>query len=390
MLRLRDLVVLISCALCVWGALCVRAVHVARAQAGDPARARSEPLDALVRLSVPQDEALFGRLRGQSSDLPVRLREVSSGPLEPALHEQLAAARALAEPMAARVVIWTVRSALQLTVVVADLSLGRVLVRELKRSESERDRSAQEEAAALVVRSALKATLAGEPLGAEERELVPEPEPPAAPLPAPPATSPPPVSTPPREVGEAPAAREPKVAWGALLALGMLGSADGATSPASLGLAARVALTRARLELGLRADFGLRASVSAPFARVQLAQHRAGAYVGYSPLQREQLRLSVAATLGANLFTTRVRSEDARVFTAETARSVVPALGAGCLLTYLPRWTRGHAGLAVSAFFEAFPRRLQLGYDKSSTDFVRVARLWPVQPVVALELVLRY
>lgn len=374
-LRLRDLVVLVSCALCVWGALCVRTVSVARA----------ETLDALVRRADPQDEALLGRLRGQSSDLPVRLREVRAGPLEPALHAQLAAARALAEPLGARVVIWAARAGQKLTVVVADLSLGRLLVRELWRKDSERDRSAQEEAAALVVRSALKATLAGEPLGAEERELVPEPTPePVAestpePAPAAPVIAPPPLRAP----SKATPASETR--WGALLALGALGSADGASSPGSLGIAARTAVSRARFELGLRGDFGLSAKVDAPFARVRLSQHRAGAYVGYSPLSAAQLRFTVAATLGAHLFTTRVRSEDPR-FVADTQHSILAGLGAGCLLTYLPRWARGHAGLAASAYFEAFPRRLKLGYAANG-GFVPVARLWPVQPVIALELV---
>ncbi|MDB4990422.1 MAG: hypothetical protein JWN04_5600 [Myxococcaceae bacterium] len=349
---------------------------------------RADALNALVRLSDAADQSLFRRIRGQTSDLTVTLQRELSVPLEASLRAQLATARALAQTHGARVVLWAMRSPHQLTLVVADLALDRVLVRQLPAGDGERDRSAQEEAAALVVRGALRASLAGEPLGRAEQELAPspriqlEPSPAAAPelVPRTRLTPGSPRLTEPREP-----ARGPSLSGS--FAAGMLAGYDGATKRGNYGLALHTALQRARLELGLRGSLGLAAAVQSSFADVQLSQHRAAVYAGWLPVQRRELQLTLAASAGACVFSTRVRS-DAPLFRGQSEHGVLATLGAGALLVYLPRALHGRAGLAWSAFGEVFPERLSLG-SQSGASFVRLAHAWPVQPVLTMELLVR-
>ncbi len=140
-------------------ALCLLASPAVRGAPTDP------PIAALVRVAGPKDRQLFERVRGQMSDLRVRLSASETGPLEPTFAEQLALGRARATSAGAQLVVWFARHATRLEVVVADLRADRVLVRSIERGAQQLDKSAQEEAAALVVRSAVKASLLGEALG---------------------------------------------------------------------------------------------------------------------------------------------------------------------------------------------------------------------------------
>jgi len=341
---------------------------------------RADGLRGLVRLAAPDDRALFERVRGQASDLAVSLAAEPTGALEPSLREQLATARALAGKRQARVVIWATRTPDKVEIVVADLQLDRVLVRELEAARGPEDRSAQDEAAALVVRSALKASLAGEALGSSPKELLPVDPPP--PLPEPPPEPPAPAHP---EPPAAPGQRSAR--W--LLALGALGGADGASRGGRYALTARAGYRGPRLELGLRGGVGLRADVGTSLARLGLAQHLAEAYVGAALVAREELRLSLLAGAGARVFSLHAESV-ADSFEASSDRKVLVALSALASFTWLPGWARwegGRAGVALSAGVDVFPVAPELGY-LNEEGFVGVERLWQVQPVGAVEVLL--
>lgn len=361
------------------GSICLLWVSVQRVHA--------EPLRTVVRLADSADRLLLERIRGQTSDLDVRLLSVEQSPLEPLFTDQLATARALAEERAADVAIWFVRANQALSLIVADLRVERVLVRALAGGEGTLALSAQDEAGALVVRSALKASLSGAALGAPEHEVVAEstagsvpPAPP--PPPSPPAPPPPP---PPRPVQGPRAAPVERPAWRLRVGLGAEAAFEQARPHGGVGLAARLGVARDRLELGARGGFGLRTTIEIPtsLARLSLAQHRVAGYAGLSVLARETVRLVLAVNAGAQWLTTRVRAEDAS-FRERDGRVAVAALGGDMMLMLLPRWTAG-GGLLLRVGFEAHPQGVVLGYEDAG--FVRLRRLWPVQPVVGLELV---
>ena len=344
-------------------------------------RARAEPLRALVRVADASDSALVERVRGQTSDLDVRLERVDNAPLEPSFGEQLNVARFEAEGVQASVVVWFVRRPPALEVVVADLRADRVLVREIGGGEGALARSAQEEAAALVVRSAFKASLLGAALGEPEDVLVAEAREPAPPPPPPRPAPPPPVVAPP---APEPPRRAPLAVR---LGLGAEGGFERARPNAYVGLAGRLALARDRWEVGVRGGFGLPSSVrlQSDVARLSLAQHRVSAYAGYVPWLRDTVRVVLGASAGMHLFRTRITPEDAR-FREREQRQAVAALGADVTLLVLPRFTAGRLGIALRVGGEAFPEPLVIGYEAPA--FVQLARLWTVQPVAGVELVL--
>ena len=342
---------------------------------------RAEDLRGLVRLAVPDDRALFERVRGQASDLAVSLQAEQTAGLEPSLREQLATARALASAHRVRVVIWATRTTDKLEIVVADLELDRVLVRELERAHGPEDRSAQDEAAGLVVRTALKASLAGEALGSPPKELIPVEQPP------PPETAPEPAVTPRVEPVPQPAAAPQPARW--LAALGALAGADGVSRGGHYGLSARAGYQGPRLELGLRGAFGLRADVQASLARPELSQHRAEAYVGAALIARDELRFSLLAGVGARVFSLHAGSATDG-FVAGSDRKVLVALSALATFSWLPgwaRWERARAGATLSGGVDVFPQAAELGY-REGEGFVGVESLWRVQPLGGVEAVL--
>lgn len=142
--------------------------------AAAPARAEA-PMRAVVR--VPEAEpALWARVRGQSSDLDVTLTRVRDAG-EPALADQLEVAARLARAHQARVVVWfrPLPGRRGVIVYVAEPGADTVFVRRLPQGKgSVAARSATAEAAALVVRSALRALAAGGRIGVASRQAVDE------------------------------------------------------------------------------------------------------------------------------------------------------------------------------------------------------------------------
>lgn len=341
--------------------------------------ARADTLRGLFRVTGPDDRALLERVRGQASDLAVTLEVEETPDLPPNLRDQLAEAQTLAAGHEARVVIWARRTAEFVEIVVADLALDRVLVRALADASSADERSARDEAAALVVRSALKASLAGVALGSSPKELLPVAEPaPVVDTPKEPAPVPP-------EPAPRPTPRKER--W--LAALGGLAGGDGVGGAGRYAVSARVGWFGSRWELGLRGGYGFGVETRVELARLTLAQHRLEAYVEVVPLVRETVRLGLLAGAGARLFSLHVDSTEDSL-SGESGRKVLVSVSALAALRVLPTWSRwqgGRAGIELSAGLDVLPRALELGY-RDEERFVVAETLWRVQPVGAVEVVL--
>ena len=362
-----------------------------------PLDAQARALRAVVRVAEPEDRGLLARVRGQTSDLDVRLLAVEEAPLDAGFDAQLATARTLAEAQDATLVIWFARRAARLVVYVADLDADRVLARGIEQGTGQYDASAQGEAAALVVRSAVRASLAGAALDTPpaERVAVAAPSPSASTMQAPPAPepSPPPAPVEPQPTS-APRARGPRtraadrrdaprvrrvVPW---LALGAEAGRDGFARIARGALTARLGLQAGRVELGLGGALGLPARRAVPVGAITLARHRAAVFVGLALLTRPTLRVSAELEAGAEFDVLRI---DAAIpsFRASASRSVLALLGANLSAAYAPRWTRGRVALVPSLGVVALPARPVLGY-RDGAQFVRVRRLHVVEPTARL------
>jgi hypothetical protein len=337
-----------------------------------PTAALAEPLRVLLRLSDAADHGLLRRVRGQTDDLDVRLEAIEREPLEASLGEQLASARQLATQREARVVGWVERERAGLRVVVVDLALDRVLIRELSQGGAPVERSAQEEAAALVVRSALRASIAGDALGAPAQELLAEPTPPA-PVPAPLAAAAPP--PPPLVRDAAPRALYPE------LELALLSGIDGVSQHGHHTLTVRAALRVAQVELALLAGVGLPSPVTHARAALSLAGHRLEASAGWSRPITAALRVSLVGAASLHLYRIEAEARDARL-AARDGREALLGLSGYARLVFVPSaWRRAAISLRLGG--DAFPQPLTLGYHDDS-GFVRVRKQWAVQPQLGL------
>ena len=334
--------------------------------------ARAEPLRGAVRIAEPDDRALYERIRGQASDLEVALTPLEAAPLEPARPEQLTRARELGSGAAAQLVIWFARTPATLEVLVADLAAERLFVRPIARGEGELARSAQDEAAALVVRSAIKASLGGAALGAPEQALAPPPPPPPPPEPPPPEPPPP-----------APAAPPPPPRL--RLGFGARAGRDGASDPPQFGVGARLGFVHRELEFGLRGAFGLPADVSATVAALSLSQHGAAGYAAYTPWLGQRVQLALELALELQLYATKVRDARAEL----EARRDRGAFAAIAVALGARWWLHERFAVALSVELATLPRRPLLGYQTDG-GFVTVEQVARVQPRLALELFTRF
>lgn len=332
--------------------------------------ALAEPLRAVMRLSEPGDAALLSRVRGQTDDLDVQLEAVERAPLEASFAAQLEAARTLAGERDARAVTWAVRDARGLRLIVADFALDRVLVREIAASALER--SAQEEAAAMVVRSALRASLAGSALGAPSAQLLSAPareevESEPAPTPAP---------------AKQAALVTPARALDVQLELGVLSGIDGVSRHGHHVLDVRAGLRVNALEVALLGGAGLPSPVSSELASLSLSGHRLEASAGWAP-RSERVEYALFGATALHVFRIDAAARDARLET-RTERELLASLVVFARLTFLPRAWDG-AGLTLRIGCDVFPRALELGYEDNG--FVRVRRQWSVQPHLGIGLI---
>jgi hypothetical protein len=344
------------------------------------AQEESTSFDVIVRIADADDRLLLERVRGQTNDLDILLFTDSlSNELEPTLPEQLATARKLSEAQGVRVVVWFTHERGTLTVLVAEPAAGRILVRALEPQEGPLGTSAQHEAAALVVRSAIRALAAGGEIGVTETEVAPVAPPPVVATPARPA----PTSAPVHEKKPMP------IGWELVQHLGARSALDGVGPSGQHALSARFVLRRRAFQLELRGALGWPARIDDRLARVSLQRHEALVYVGYVPFASERWLLSVAAGAGLNVFLTDVDARTSALRASEGS-AFLGALGLDATLRFMPRWAKGHAGFAAVLGAEALPATPVIGYFDVDGTFVARDQVWSVLPTAALELVVRF
>lgn len=333
---------------------------------------------AVLRTSSPDDEALASRAQGQLSDLPVELR-VRPGPAPgPSAVEQWRAAVELAGSESARVVLWFDQEPDAIGVHLAEPATRRLFFRRVRADTRQggMGRSALSEAAALVVRSALKALEAGRQLGEDvPEELEPPPAPEEEPPPLP--------SAPPPEaplLAEAPPLGPPasitpirEAEW--VLAVGWQAAVDGSSPQGQQGPQVSVGWEAGRLRARVLVLASLPAALLDEHTRVSLSRHTVGGGIGGSVSPTKRLRLGVDLGVGVAGF----------------LRSTV-ALGPGVIasparLTLAPyvspelsaRWRSGPVALEASLAVDVLAGVPSLGYLRGE-EFIPRAPLWVAQP----------
>ena len=326
--------------------------------------AAAAPLRVVV-LAGRDDDAVIARVEGQVADLSVTL---TRGPAPAAAHDlarQLAAAGAIARTTDADAVVWFVADGDGWIVNVADPAAGRVLVRRIDGGAGAMDRSAALEAAALVVRTALRGLAAGGEIG-----VVAEPPPPPSPTPPPPPPAPP-RATPPAAPRIAPLA---EVGWIAAL--------DGDAAAGHHGLAAALGVRRGRWQLAATvAHFPATARTSA-LATIAVDRQALGLAGARALLARPAWRLHLGLAFAATRFgRATTATSGALMATADRATwsaTVTPTVRIDRRLGRAA-WLALDVGATALATVPAFEVRGPAGAAE-------VGRLWAVEPTVALSI----
>jgi len=325
--------------------------------------AAAAPLRVVV-LAGRDDDAVIARVEGQVADLSVTL---TRGPAPAAAHDlarQLAAAGAIARTTDADAVVWFVADGDGWIVNVADPAAGRVLVRRIDGGAGAMDRSAALEAAALVVRTALRGLAAGGEIG-----VVAEPPPPSP-------TPPPPPPAPPRATPPA----APRIA--PLAEVGWIAALDGDAAAGHHGLAAALGVRRGRWQLAATvAHFPATARTSA-LATIAVDRQALGLAGARALLARPAWRLHLGLALAATRFgRATTATSGALMATADRATwsaTVTPTVRIDRRLGRAA-WLALDVGATALATVPAFEVRGPAGAAE-------VGRLWAVEPTVALSI----
>ncbi len=337
------------------------------------------PWVAVLRTSSPEDEALARRVQGQLSDLPVVLRVKPGTAPGSSDAEQWWTAVDLAASESARLALWFSHAPDGITVHIAEPSTQHLFVRRIQADPAggRLSRSAMAEAAALVVRSAVKALEAGHEVGVEVKVEPQAPTPPAEPMPPVALEVPPRAELPPAVPISATPLREG--AW--VLAVGWQVAVDGASPRGQQGPQLVAGWEGRRLRARVLLLPSLPAHLSDAYTRVTLSRHAlvVGAGVGLKPAER----LRLGADFGAGLVGFHRRSVALRpdVVASPTrftlAAAVSPELSA--------RWSAGPVALEMSAAVDVMAGVPTLGYTRGDEFLLRNA-LWVAQPRLGLAL----
>lgn len=323
------------------------------------------PLRVVV-LAGRDDDAIIARVEGQVADLPVTL---TRGPAPAAAHDlsrQLAAAGAIARTTDADAIVWFIADGDGWIVNVADPTAGRVLVRRIDGGAGAMDRSAALEAAALVVRTALRGLAAGGEIGVVA-------EPPTTPPPSPP---PPPPMPPPDATPSAPPRLAP------LAEIGWIAALDGDAAAGHHGLAAALGVRRGRWQLAATvAHFPATARTTA-LATIAIDRQALGLAGARTLLARPAWRLQLGLALAATRFgRATTATSGALMATADRATWSATATPTVRIDRRLGRaaWLALDVGATALATVPAFEVRGPAGAAE-------VGRLWAIEPTVALSI----
>lgn len=328
-------------------------------------RANAEPLRVLVVLGS-EDEGLWKRIKGQTVDLDVAMEEADGpGAMD------FASASDLAETREVRIVVWFEAGERRIRLHLAEPRAGRLFMREFRVGKGGgMARSASEEAAALMLRSALKALAAGGRIGVEVAAPTPAPTPALGEEPAE-AIAKAPLT---RAVAS-PAAQEHS--WLPQAHLGWQWSADGVT-PGLQGLAGGADLARSTWRVGARGSVSLPASSEDAFASLELTRLDLALAIGRRLWSGDTWGADAELALGVIAFHRTTRALDPMVAAADSRFLFVaeasPALRVSWNLPFLPG-AAIELNLAADLLLGAPQFVYQVGAGVEERD-----RMWPLQP----------
>ncbi|AEI66377.1 hypothetical protein [Corallococcus macrosporus] len=378
----------------------------------------AEPWTAVVRVASDEDSALLVRLRGQSSDLAVRLNVSPGAPFGGHPEGAWLAAERLAERHQARAVLWFVREGGDVRVQVAEFVSRRLFTRaaRLGQAVGSLEWSTGAEALALAARSALRAVEAGAPLG-DVVEVAP-PRPPSADARLKPGgvlgASPPlddvaavdggATTRPAHAGGAAPvaevvmapgregmaAAREGSGAPAALarpgrgmwLAVGGHAALDGYTRTGHQGVAVGVGFQPGRLRLRAQVLASVPRRLRDARTALTLGQHAASVWAGRPWAVTERWDVEAGLGAGAVLFTRRTQALAAEVEAAPPGSMLALLVGP----ELRARWMGARVGLEASLAGEVLLGRPELHYAIDG-NFVSRGAGWAVRPRLGLAMV---
>lgn len=310
-----------------------------------PMLAQAEPVQVIVRQGA-RDATVVQRVRGQLADLDDVVLEIDASEPEPTLAAQLATA----ERLDARVVVWFTTRNNNVVVAVATPRDHRLFVREIPAAAE----SAMAEAAAIAVRSAVRAISLGGTIGVEVK----------APEPAPIVAEPVAVATP------APAISA---------SLGWQVALDGGAARGAHALAQRTTIARgawaASLSLTLGAPLEWRAADD-----VALDVSRSGALVG----RERRLGGGLAVGIGAGALLYHRSTSSTPTGLAPTPSNTTFAFAASVEAAWHTKLTR-HIGLVASLGVDVVAGAPEAALSRSGT-VETVDAIRPVQPRASLAL----
>ncbi len=316
------------------------------------ALAAASPAAADERVVLATGAELAQRVRGQTGDLPLALEDAE-------VPADLEAALALGRARGAPFVVYATEGE-ALIVHVVEVAERRMLSR---RIDDDGGRSAMLEAAALVVRGALRDLSEGGHVGV----VVPAPPPPR---------EPPPIA-PPSDPG---VAVRIELGWSAAID----DHAPHGVQAASLGGIVAVD----RLRVGLRVEVGLPVELADAQAALQILRLRPTAVVAVDLLDAPEVALTVGAELAALLWhrSTEIRGAGLAATDARWTASLL--IAPEVALEVFPAIFEGFAGLVVTAGADIAPSAPTFAYAIDGATVERAA-LWPVQPFARVALAVR-
>ena len=354
-----------------------------------PAAAQA-PRPVVVLAGDDDTEALAERLEGQLSDLDVVVTVARASPGEPGVAARAEEATAQAAGAHEALVIWAALRTSEPRVYLLDVDAQLLFSRALGAQEMG---SAAIESAAVILRTAVQAALAGRPLGLPEAEAIaaettgeevtPRPGPAPTTATAEPAPPEPPASEP------APDASTEEPAPGALaplrIALGWRGEIDGASSAGAHGVWLDVALAVGPIVLGLLVEAGIPVDVPSAEVHFPLSRHAALLEVAYHVELEAELALEIGLAGGAAAYDREAATVTSGLAGTGTTWSYA------ALFAVLTRWVWSpgdwlSAWLAVGA--DAPAPRPAFAVRRAAGDTI-VADLFPVSPRLELGVAIR-
>lgn len=337
--------------------------------------AQAAPLRVVI-VGGARDAELVLRVEGQAADLDATLaRDPTAMPASP-LPVQLVTARRVARNHAADVVVWFVRDDGDIIVHVTDTGGDRVLVRRVGASGGAMAESAAIEAAAVIVRTALRGLAAGGEIGvAVAQELPPDP------ILAPREPRAPTASRDEDLGGVRPLRPSATIGWSSVL--------DGESSTGHHGVSARLGVAGGPWRFAVTLTHRPATSLASTMATIDVERQTLGVALGLDVAGGAQLRRATRWRVSAEVALAMTRFD--RTTTA-TGATIEPTADRA---TWTPTATpavRVSRRLARGAWLE-----LALGADlvarapefgvATPQGFATIGRLWPVEPHAALGVV---